>query len=205
MHHVAQGERSEEDRHRRDDAIDGASRISIAERIRRDDQPDAEHQVERLCPHRFTETRPFIPGLSRGMNGLPLAKQRTCVLYYQQARRPHSLGRRAPRTNHHMGARGTGAPGPAGHRQGGTGAGAGLARPGDGPLETALGRCKPPRPVTRCSRRRKHLQESRAESPAGMRGSPNSSRSIPRPTPLSFAAEDPRSAPVEPATAAALR
>src|SRR5262249_43237012 len=60
-------------------------------------------------------------------------------------------------------------PGPAGDRQGATGVRISVARPVDGPLETALERSL--RTVKRRSRRRKQLRGSRAESPACRRGS----------------------------------
>ena len=39
-------------------------------------------------------------GFSQGMHGLSPGIHRTHVLYSKQARRPHALGRRAPRTTH---------------------------------------------------------------------------------------------------------
>jgi hypothetical protein len=44
-------------------------------------------------------------GCSQGMHGLSPGIPRTHVLRYVQARRPHALGRRAPRTHHPPGAR----------------------------------------------------------------------------------------------------
>jgi hypothetical protein len=91
----------------------------------------------------------------------------------KQARRPHPLGRRAPRTHHRTGAACCEhlALLVTGQRQGATGVCLGTARPVDGPLETALGKPWFPRAVKRRSRRRKQLRGSRSESPGFKRGS----------------------------------
>ena len=77
------------------------------------------------------------PGLSRGVNVPPLAKHGTHVLSCQAGETAKLAGETRSPHKPHTGC--SSAPGPAGDRQGATGVRFGVARPVDGPLETALG------------------------------------------------------------------
>jgi hypothetical protein len=130
------------------------------------------HAAPSLPCYRSGARKPL--GLSQGMPGLRLDTTRTHVLSYQAGETATLAGEtRSPHTPLHqvLAARNTWAPGPAGHRQGATAGRVGVARPVDGPRETALGLRL--RTVKCRSRRRKHLRGSGSASPACKRGSLN--------------------------------
>ena len=124
-----------------------------------------------LSAHLTAEGPESPSAAARGCMAYPLA-YREHTFYATCRRDGHTRWADAlpAHTTHRvLAARGTWAPGPAGQRQGATGVRVGVARPVDGPRETALGLRL--RTVKCRSRRRKQLRGSGSASPACMRGS----------------------------------